>query len=51
MTENEIKLINMIRNHNHPDKAMAIVITTICWYLRQSQSSAIPSVADFPGQA
>ena len=47
MTDNEIKLINMIRNHNHPDKAVVIAIGTICWFLKRSQSFAKPSVADF----
>lgn len=47
MTDNEIKLINMIREQNHPESAMIIALTTICWYLTQSQSSALPSVADF----
>ena len=46
MTDNELKLINMIRKHKHPDKAMVIALTTICWCLTQSQSSATPSVAD-----
>ena len=47
MTENELKLLNLIREHNHPDRAMEVAITTICWYLMQSQSFATPSVADF----
>ena len=47
MTDNEIKLINMIRDHKHPDKAVIIALATICWYLKQSQSFATPSVADF----
>ena len=47
MTENELKLLNLIREHNHPDRAMEIAITTICWYLTQLESSAKPIVADF----
>ena len=47
MTENEIKLINMIRNHNHPDKALIIAFATICLYLAQHESFAKPSAADF----
>ena len=46
MTDNEIKLISMIRDHTHPDRAMEIAITTIYWFLTQSQSSASPSVVD-----
>ena len=51
MTDNEIKLINMIRNHSHPDRAMEIAITTICWHLMQLQSFAKPSVADLQESA
>ena len=47
MTDNELKLISMIRNSNNPKKAMVTAITTICWYLKQSQSFATPSAADF----
>ena len=46
MTDNEIKLINLIREQNHPEKAVITAIATICWYLKQSQSFATPSVAD-----
>ena len=46
MTDNEIKLINMIRDYKHPDKAIVIAMNIICWYLKQSQSSATPFVAD-----
>ena len=47
MTEKELQLLSIIREHNHPEKAMVTAIATICWYLTQSQSSATPSVADF----
>ena len=46
MTDNEIKLINMIRDYKHPDKAMVIAIKTICCYLTQRESSAKPIVVD-----
>ena len=46
MTDNEIKLIKLIRDYKHPDKALIIALHTICWYLKQSQSFATPSVAD-----
>ena len=47
MTKEELKLLSIIREHNHPEKAMVIALTTICWYLTQPQSFAKPSVADF----
>ena len=47
MTEKELQLLSIIREHKHPDRAMEIALTTICWYLMQSQSFATPSVADF----
>ena len=46
MTENELALLNLIREQNHPE-ALLTALTTICWYLTQSQSFAKPSVADF----
>lgn len=51
MTEKELQLLSLIREHKHPDKAMVIAINIICWYLTQSQSSATPSVADFQALA
>ena len=45
MTKNEVTLINLIREQSHPD-ALLTALTTICWYLKQSQSFATPSVAD-----
>jgi hypothetical protein len=47
MTDNEKKLINMLRDHNNPEIALTIALTLICSYLAQLQSSATPSVADF----
>lgn len=46
MTENELKLLSLIREQNHPDKALLTALTTICWYLTRPQSFAKPSVAD-----
>ena len=46
MTDNEIKLINVIRNQKHPDKAMVIAINIICWFLMQHESSVKPFAAD-----
>ena len=47
MTDNEIKLIKLIRENSHPEKALVIALATIYWYLTRSQSFATPSVADF----
>lgn len=47
MTDNEKKLLDLIRDHNNPEKAMAIAIAVICWHLGQPRSSATPSVVDF----
>ena len=47
MTDNEKKLLDLIRDHNNPEKAMVIAFTVICSYLAQLQSSVTPSVADF----
>ena len=47
MTDIEIKLINMIRDHKHPEKALLVALATICWYLMQRESSATPSAVDF----
>ena len=51
MTDKEIKLINMIRNHNDPNKAMVTAIDIICWYLVQHESSVKPIVAGFQESA
>ena len=47
MTDNEIKLLSMIRNHTHPEQALLTALAIICWCLTQSQSFATPSVVDF----
>ena len=46
MTENELKLLKVIREQNHPEKAVLTAIKTICWYLTRPQSFATPSAAD-----
>ena len=46
MTDNEKKLLDLIRDHNNPEKAMVAAFTIICLFLEQSQSSATPFVAD-----
>ena len=38
MTENEIKLIEIIRNHSNPEQALLIAIEIICKHLEQFES-------------
>ena len=38
MTENEIKLLEMIRNHPDPGQALLIAIDIICKHLEQFES-------------
>ena len=45
MTENELKLLSMIREHNNPEQALIIAIETIISYLKQFESFEEPSVA------
>lgn len=35
MTENEIKLVEMIRNHKDPEQALLIAIEIICKHLKR----------------
>ena len=46
LNENEIQLINIIREHKHPEQALITAIETTVLYLEQLQSSAKPFVAD-----
>lgn len=43
MTENEIRLIDIIRVHKHPTRALIIAVGVILGYLGQGESSATPS--------
>ena len=38
MTENEIKLLETIRNHPHPEEAILIAIQIICKHLERFES-------------
>ena len=38
MTENEIRLVNLIRNHPDPEQALLIAIDIICKHLEQFES-------------
>jgi hypothetical protein len=49
MTENEIKLIEMIRNHNDPEKALITAVEIILRYLSQPESFEEPSSACLQG--
>lgn len=51
MTENEIELINLIREHKHPEKALITAIETTLDFAKQLQSSATPFVAGSPEHA
>ena len=51
MTDNELYLLNLVRNNTHPVKAMEIALATICLYLTRSQSFATPSAADYQALA
>lgn len=43
MSENEIKLINLIRNHKNPDKAFVVAIEIILSFLNHHGASASES--------
>lgn len=51
MTDNESKLINLIRDHKHPEQALITAIETTLSFLEQPQSSVKPFVADSPEPA
>lgn len=44
MTENENKLLEIVRNHPEPEQAVEIAIKTICEFLMQLESSREPSL-------
>ena len=46
MTENEIELLNIIRDHKHPEQALITAIEATLNFLEQPLSSAKPFVAD-----
>lgn len=45
MNENERKLIGMIRESDDPERALVIAVEVITDFLRQSQSSEVPTAA------
>jgi hypothetical protein len=42
MTNNEMKLLNIIKNHDNPEKAIEIAVKTIIAFLEQDESSQEP---------
>ena len=48
MTENERKLIDMIREQSDPASAIVIAVNVIISYLEQHESFGEPSVAYLP---
>ena len=46
MTDNEILLLNIIREHKHPEKAVITAIETTLNFLEPPQSFEEPFVAD-----
>ena len=40
MTENEIKLIEMIRNHSNPSEAFATAVEIILLYIKREPSES-----------
>ena len=51
MTNNEIELINIIRENDNPEQALLTAIETIILFLEQHESSQVPSVAPLQVQA
>lgn len=51
MSNNEIELINIIRENDNPEQAVLVAIDTILSFLEQHESYQLPSVAFLPGQA
>ena len=51
MKENEIELIELVRTHKHPVRAVIIAIEIITSYLMRRESSPRPSSADLQEQA
>ena len=45
MTENEIKLLEMIRNHPNPEQAFLLIIEIIYKHLEPSELRELPPLA------
>lgn len=48
MTDHELELLYIIRNHENPEKALEIAIKTITDFLKQSESCQEPSAVCQP---
>lgn len=48
MTENELKLLYIIRTNDNPEKALEIAIKTIIDFLEQPESCQAPLPVDSP---
>lgn len=51
MTENELKLIELVREKDNQEEAIVAAVNIITSFLEQLQSSEEPSVACLEGQA
>lgn len=48
MTENEIELLNMIRENDHPEQALMAAAVIILGFLKQHESSEAQAAAGLP---
>lgn len=51
MTENEIKLIELIRENDNPEEAIVTAVNTILSFLEQQKSFGVQAPACLRGQA
>ena len=51
MSENELELLHMIRDHPDPEKALEVAIQVILKFLEQDESSQEPPSACFQESA
>lgn len=47
MTENEIKLLEMIRNHDNPEQALLVAVEFILDFLNHHESVELKSSVEF----
>lgn len=48
MSNNEMELVRMIREHDEPEKALVVAIEVITSFLAQHGSSEVPTAACLP---
>ena len=51
MTENELELLNLVRECENPERAMQIAIEIICQYIERPLSCPEPAAACLPAPA